>query len=58
MEVSRGELSRSLVTLRSEVSALTDWRAQVSSHRRQAMLGAAAAGFMIGALLLPRRRRR
>jgi hypothetical protein len=58
MEVSRGELSRSLVMLRSEVSALTDWRAQVSNHRREATIAAAAAGFVIGALLLPRRRKR
>jgi hypothetical protein len=65
IEQNRRELGTSLGLLRAEVSALTDWRRQLNSHRREAILGAAIAGFVIGGgiaglggLVLGRRRRR
>jgi hypothetical protein len=65
IEQNREELAVSLVHLRSEVTALTDWRAQLNSHRREALIGAAVAGFVIGGgiagltgVLFGRRRRR
>jgi hypothetical protein len=48
IEQNRQELAVSLVQLRSEVTALTDWRRQLNEHRREALIGAAVAGFVIG----------
>ena len=56
MEVNRTQLERSLVSLRGEVAELTNWRLQVRRHRRPAIAGAAVAGFLLGSLLIPRRR--
>jgi hypothetical protein len=65
IEANRQELGTSLERLRREVVLLTDWRGQVRAHQRQLMIGAAAAGFVIGgglaalgALTFGRRRRR
>jgi hypothetical protein len=65
IEQNREELAVSLVQLRSEVTALTDWRGQLNSHRREALVVAAVAGFVIGGgiaglggVLFGRRRRR
>jgi hypothetical protein len=65
IEANRMELGTSIERLRQEVVLLTDWRAQVRTHQRQLMIGAAAAGFVLGgglaalgALTLGRRRRR
>jgi hypothetical protein len=51
------------VRLRSEVTELTDWRKQISTHQKQVLIGAAVAGFVIGGGIaavsgLFRRRRR
>jgi hypothetical protein len=48
IEANRAELAHSLVRLRSEVTELTDWRKQISTHQKQVLMGAAVAGFVIG----------
>ena len=34
--------------LRGEVTKATDWRAQLNRHRREVVIGAAVAGFVVG----------
>jgi hypothetical protein len=34
--------------LRGEVAELTDWRMQIRRHRKQVLIGAAVAGFVVG----------
>ncbi len=65
IELNRRELGSSLEVLRTEVTALTDWRRQLREHRREALIAAAVAGFVIGGgiagvtgVLFGRRRRR
>jgi hypothetical protein len=65
IEANRQELGTSLERLRHEVVLLTDWRAQIRAHQQQLVIGAAAAGFVLGgglaalgALTFGRRRRR
>ena len=65
IEQSRRELGVSIVKLRDEVAELTDWRAQIRRNQQPLMIGAAAAGFVIGggvgatfSLLFGRKRRR
>jgi hypothetical protein len=65
IEHNRQELGESLQKLRGEVEQLTDWRTQLRAHQNQLVLGAAAAGFVLGGgiaglsgLLLGRRRKR
>jgi 50S ribosomal subunit-associated GTPase HflX len=48
VETNRRELARSIDKLQVEVSRLTDWRRQLREHRRQAIVGAAVAGFVVG----------
>jgi len=48
IEQNRQELGTSLERLRVEVVRITDWRAQLRTHRRQAMIGAGIAGFVLG----------
>jgi Protein of unknown function (DUF3618) len=64
IEQNRRELGHSLDRLRQEVTELTDWRAQLRGHRREALIGAVVAGFVLGggiaalgALAFGRRRR-
>jgi hypothetical protein len=57
IESNRAQLELSMVRLRGEVAQLTDWRRQLARHRREALVGAALAGVVLGALLIPRRRR-
>jgi hypothetical protein len=45
---NRVELGHSLEKLRVEVGELMDWRSQLRLHRRDAMIGAAVAGFVLG----------
>ena len=45
IEANRAELARSLERLRGEV---TDWRKQIVLHQKQVLIGAAAAGFILG----------
>lgn len=65
IEQNRQELGVSLTQLRDEVERLTDWRAQLRTHRREVMIAAAVTGFVlgggiagIGGVLFGRRRRR
>jgi hypothetical protein len=65
VEHNRKELGASLGLFRTEGSALTDWRQQLREHRREALIGAAVAGFVIGGgiaglsgLVFGRKRRR
>jgi hypothetical protein len=48
IEANRKELGTSVERLRSEVAVLTDWRGQLARHQKQAVIGAAVAGFIIG----------
>ncbi len=63
IEANRSELASSLVRLRSEVVAVTDWRRQLRTHRREVLIGAGVAGFVLGGgiaalgTVLSRRRR-
>jgi hypothetical protein len=57
IDAQRRDLGHSVQALRGRVTELTDWRAQVSEHRRELVLGAAVVGFAIGGLMALRRRR-
>jgi hypothetical protein len=48
IEANRMELAHSLTRLRGEVAEVTDWRKQIGEHRKQVLIGAAAAGFVLG----------
>jgi hypothetical protein len=48
IESNRAELAVSLGRLRGEVAEVTDWRKQIQRHRKQVIVGAAVAGFVIG----------
>ena len=48
IEANRAELGLSVERLRAEVTEITDWRKQLRKHRKQVLIGAAVAGFVIG----------
>jgi hypothetical protein len=48
IETNRAELAVSLQRLHGEVAELTDWRKQLGRHRREVLIGAAVAGFVLG----------
>ena len=48
IEANRHELVRSVDRLRAEVAVVTDWRRHVRRHKREVIIGAAVAGFVIG----------
>jgi hypothetical protein len=48
IEANRAELGLALERLRAEVAEVTDWRKQLNKHRREALIGAAVAGFVLG----------
>ena len=48
VEVTRQELQYSLNDLQSKVHQLSDWRSQLRQHRKQVVIGAAVAGFLVG----------
>ena len=63
IEANRAELALSVEKLRGEVVKATDWRSQLREHKREVIIGAAVAGFVIGGgvaatVSLFRRRRR
>ena len=48
IEANRTELAHSPVRLRGEVAEVTDWRKQILTHQKEVLIGAAAAGFLLG----------
>ena len=48
IEQHRRELGDAVTRLRGDVARATDWRSQLVRHQKQVMIGAAAAGFIIG----------
>ncbi|MDX6676828.1 MAG: hypothetical protein QOE31_880 [Solirubrobacteraceae bacterium] len=48
IETNRRELGTSVERLHHEIAVLTDWRGQLVKHQKQAVIGAAVAGFVIG----------
>jgi len=48
IEVNRAELGQAVERLRGEVTKATDWRGQFERHRKQVLIGAAVAGFVVG----------
>ena len=48
IEANRAELGAAVDTLRGEVTKATDWRAQLPPHKREVLIGAAVAGFVVG----------
>ena len=48
IEANRAELAVSVEKLRGEVVKTTDWRAQLRAHKREVIIGAAVAGFVVG----------
>jgi hypothetical protein len=53
----RRQLSRSVDVLRTRMGEITNIRRQVSEHRTEILVGAAAVGFLIGGAIALRRRR-
>jgi hypothetical protein len=65
IEANRAELGLAMERLRTEVAEVTDWRRQLATHKKEVMIAAAVAGFVIGGgiagvtgMLTGRRRRR
>lgn len=48
IESNRKELGVAVERLRGEVAEVTDWRKQLRRNKRNAIIGAAVAGFVIG----------
>lgn len=48
LQATRGELGYSLNDLQGKVRELTNWRRQILDNRRNVVVGAAVAGFVIG----------
>jgi hypothetical protein len=48
IEANRAELGMAVDRLRAEVTEVTDWRKQINMRRKQFLIGAAVAGFVIG----------
>jgi hypothetical protein len=48
IEANRMELAHSLTRLRGEVAVITDWRRQIAEHRKQVLITAGVAGFVLG----------
>ena len=48
IEANRAELGMAVDRLRAEVTEVTDWRKQINRRRKELLIGAAVAGFVIG----------
>lgn len=48
IEANRRQLGTSVERLHNEIAVLTDWRGQLVKHKKNAVIGAAVAGFVIG----------
>ncbi len=48
VQETRRELEFSINDLKGKIAELTDWRRQLVEHKQQALVGAAATGFVLG----------
>ncbi|HEX6021126.1 MAG TPA: DUF3618 domain-containing protein [Solirubrobacter sp.] len=48
IEANRAELAVAMENLRGEITKATDWRGQLRRHKREVVIGAAVAGFVLG----------
>jgi hypothetical protein len=48
IEANRAELGLAVERLRTELTLATDWRAHLRRRRREVLIGAAVAGFVLG----------
>ena len=48
IQANREELGLAVDRLRTEVTKATDWRSQLRRHRKEVLIGAAVAGFVLG----------
>jgi len=48
IEANRAQLGVAVERLRAEVTEATDWRKKLVAHRRNVLIGAAGAGFVLG----------
>ncbi|MEA2351369.1 MAG: hypothetical protein QOG41_908 [Thermoleophilaceae bacterium] len=48
VEETRRELEFSVRDLSAKVTEMTDWRSQLVKHKREVIIGAAVAGFVVG----------
>jgi len=48
IEANRAELGLAVERLRAEVTEATDWRKQINRNRKQILIAAAVAGFVLG----------
>jgi hypothetical protein len=48
IEANRADLGLAVERLRGEVAEVTDWRKQLNKRRKQVLIGAAVAGFVLG----------
>jgi hypothetical protein len=48
IEANRAELGVAIDRVRGELTRATDWRGQFQRHRKQVLIGAAVAGFVLG----------
>jgi hypothetical protein len=48
IEGNRAELGLAVERLRGEVTRATDWRRQLEAHKKEVLIGAAVAGFVLG----------
>ena len=48
IEVTRQELTYSVGDLQSKFREITNWRAKLRKNQKQAIIGAAVAGFVVG----------
>jgi hypothetical protein len=48
IEANRTELGLAVERARTEFALATDWRRQIEAHRKQVLIGAAVAGFVLG----------
>ena len=48
IEANRDDLGLAVENLRREVAVVTDWRGQLNAHKKQVVIGAVVAGFVLG----------
>ena len=48
IEANRAQLGNAVERLRGEVTKATDWRGHLDRHRKEVLIGAAVAGFVVG----------